>query len=141
MGFEVLQAYASKMEKLGKLILIFRSEFCILSKVAVPQNGIYFIGFNLLRLGLYEHLYLRAISPTPQTWENIKIKSDFISSSMPGASLRTHKERGRKTAHKVYVTTEKSSNCAERNIYLNPFFGSVFLSSCMLLKQKKPLRT
>lgn len=29
----------------------------------------------------------------------------------------------------------------KKYIYLNPFLGSVFLSRCMLLKQKKSLRT
>lgn len=63
-----------------------------------------------------------------------------ILSSLSGASLQTNKERGRKTAHKV--TTEKERHqLGQDNIYLSPFLGSVFLSSCMLLKQRKSLRT
>lgn len=56
----------------------------------------------------------------------------MFASSMPGASSQTKKGRGKETAHKVYKTTKKGSNCPERNIYLSPFLGSVFLPSCML---------
>lgn len=82
------------------------------------------------------HPFIRSIN-TLAARECIKIKSDFIFQ----VRCYTANRLGKDTAQRVYRTTERGSSCAERNIYLSPFLGSVFLSSCMLLKQRKPLRT
>jgi hypothetical protein len=84
------------------------------------------------------HLFLKEQSPTLEARGSIKIKSDFI--SLVGCYVS--KQMGRiKRQHRSLHNNRKGSSCAERNIYLSPFLGSVFLSSCMLLKQRKPLRT
>lgn len=82
------------------------------------------------------HPFVRSIT-TLADRESIKVKSDFIFQ----VRCYTANRYGKDTAQRVYTTTERGSGCAERNIYLSPFLGSVFLSSCMLLKQRKPLRT
>jgi len=65
---------------------------------------------------------------------NLNMKNSVVK----GINKRRKK---RKDSVEKVTGKQRSSSHAQKNIYLNPFLGSVFLSSCMLLKQKKSLRT
>lgn len=138
-GFVTICLPDANIGGINVFFLIFRSEFWILLKVAAPQ----IMAFTLdLIFWVLACITVSAWGLSQQLLRLEKTSGlKLFASSMPGASSQTKKGRGKETAHKVYITTKKGSNCAERNIYLSPFLGSVFLSSCMLLKQRKPLRT